>query len=281
MKTQGSGMQAHYALDKTTIATCWLLVRVDGTTFAFTDHVEDLTVNGQLFLASTGYTASAMESSDTMSVDNLEIDGYLDASSITKEDLLAGKWDKAAIWIFEVNYTDTTQGILRKRRGWLGEVTVVEGQFTAELRGLTQSVQQVIGRTVGTLCDADLGDARCKIDLDVFPDGKVNGTVTSVSSNITFVDSSLTPTTNWFFGGKVTWVTGYNAGLEMEVGAYTTGGITVLKQAMPFQIQIGDTFVIQVGCVKNITTCRDKFNNVINFRGFPHLPGVNRILSGE
>jgi uncharacterized phage protein (TIGR02218 family) len=39
-------------------------------------------------------------------------------------------------------------------------------------------------------------------------------------------------------------------------------------------------FTIYAGCDKRLATCRAKFDNVINFRGFPHMPGNDALRSG-
>lgn len=80
----------------------------------------------------------------------------------------------------------------------------------------------------------------------------------------------------YFDFGVVTWVTGDNAGLQMEVRSYVPGQI-VLQLPMPYAIQVGDTFDIRAGCDKSQPTCHDRFDNVINFRGEPFLPGVDKI----
>jgi uncharacterized phage protein (TIGR02218 family) len=58
-----------------------------------------------------------------------------------------------------------------------------------------------------------------------------------------------------------------------------------LWQQMPQPIAAGDTFVVTAGCDKRFATCRDRFANGVNFRGFPHIPGndfvVRYPVSGE
>jgi uncharacterized phage protein (TIGR02218 family) len=43
-------------------------------------------------------------------------------------------------------------------------------------------------------------------------------------------------------------------------------------------VQAGDEYIATAGCDKSLATCRDRFNNVINFRGMPYLPGTDKIL---
>jgi len=279
MKTISVALAAHFALNAATVATCWLIVRRDGARFAFTDHVDPLTIDGDVYLASSGYTSSNIETSAALNVDNLEVSGGLDSSAITEADLLAGKWDFAEVRIFEVNYTDLSQGKNKLRRGWLGEVKTNGPAFTAELRGMMQALQQNIGRIVSPACDAAVGDARCGLDLDVLTDGRVAGAVTAVTSARVFTAAALTQAGGWFDGGVVTWTSGANAGLEMEVRTFAAGLVSLVLP-MPFAVAVSDAFSITVGCDNLVTTCRDKFANVVNFRGFPHVPGVNRIMSG-
>jgi uncharacterized phage protein (TIGR02218 family) len=46
-----------------------------------------------------------------------------------------------------------------------------------------------------------------------------------------------------------------------------------LWNAMTSAIEPGDAFTVTAGCDKRFDTCREKFGNRLNFRGFPHMPG--------
>jgi uncharacterized phage protein (TIGR02218 family) len=280
MKSISAAMLAHIQGETTMLATCWKVTRTDGQVFGFTDHCLDLTIDGVVYSASSGYTATSIQSASGMGVDNLDIHGALDSNTITEQDLLAGLWDFAEVEIFIVNYSDLTMGSLNLRTGNLGAVQTGRGMFVAELRGMMQRLQQAVGRLVMPACNADLGDSRCGINLATFTDGTVAGTVVSVSSNRQFTDTSLTQAAGWFDGGLLTWASGMNAGLAAEVKTFASGAIT-LHLPMPYAVQTGDAFTITVGCNKSLATCRDKFSNVVNFRGFPHLPGIGRIGSGK
>ena len=58
------------------------------------------------------------------------------------------------------------------------------------------------------------------------------------------------------------------------------GGVVTLSfwQAMSAAISAGDAFAVTAGCDKQFTTCRAKFANAVNFRGFPHMPGEEAVL---
>lgn len=280
MKAIAAPLLAHVAQEVTTLATCWHVTLRDGTIMGFTDHVADLVINGVNYEAAIGYTPTAVQTTGTLDVDNLELIGGIDEASINAIDLTAGRWDFAAIIIFQVNYTDLTQGFIPLRSGTLGQVTRNKTMFQAELRGKGQALTQGIGRVHMPACDADLGDARCKVNLATFPNGTANGSISSVASRLQFTDASLLQPTDWFAGGLITFTSGFNVGFAREVKAYAGGGVITLQEAVPFAVAISDTYTMTAGCDKSFATCKLKFNNTINNRGFPHLPGVDRLLSG-
>lgn len=287
MKTIGAGLLAHIQSEVTTLATCIKITREDGVVFGFTDHDRDITFGGQFYVSSRGHSVSAVVSSAALNVDNLEITGFLDDNGITESDVNAGRWDHATVEIFEVNWADTSQGNNKLRNGTLGDVTIQNNVLTAEIRGMAQYLQQTIGETCSKFCKADLFDARCKV---VATEGtwKFTGyAVLSVTSNARFVIDGLTQDDDFFTNGKLTGVTGANAGITREISAHVGSGspasaadLTLFDQ-MPFDVQVGDTFTVYAGCQKRYTEdCVNKFSNGINFRGFPTLPGSDEALVG-
>jgi uncharacterized phage protein (TIGR02218 family) len=68
---------------------------------------------------------------------------------------------------------------------------------------------------------------------------------------------------------------------RMEVADHSVSGetVTIMMLEAPVRpMAIGDTFVICAGCDKRLETCRAKFANVANFRGFPHIPGQDAVI---
>ena len=118
--------------------------------------------------------------------------------------------------MFLVNYEDLGQGILKLRRGWLGEVVIRDGMYVAELRGMTQKLQMTVGEVYAPDCAADLGDARCGVDLTAIEE---SGTVSAVSS-ISAFQTSLLQATGWYDGGELAWTSGANAGQTVAVRSW-------------------------------------------------------------
>ncbi|HVL73096.1 MAG TPA: DUF2163 domain-containing protein [Beijerinckiaceae bacterium] len=280
MKSVSAALAQHLAGPVTTLATCWRITRRDGRSFFFTDHDRDLLFEGDLYLASAGYSRTAISNDASLSVDNLDVEGVFDSAAITEEELRAGLFDHAEVRIFLVNWAAPSQGALRMRRGWFGEVVLNEqGTFRTELRGMTQALQQQIGELYSPECRADLGDHRCKVPL---ADWTRSGLVTSVLDRTAFtaaIDGSETPD-GWFAGGVLTFQTGANAGRAIEVKAWTVANARIeLYLALAYPVVIGGAFRIHPGCDKRLSTCIERFDNVLNFRGEPYVPGQDAMMS--
>ena len=342
--TLTAGFRTHLAGELTTLCTLWDIERRDGAIYRFTDHDQDVVYLGNRYTAGIGYNRSAVEDKHDMSVDNMEVQGILDTTLISRDDVRAGLFDGALVTLTVVNYADlSTAGVIR-RRGWFGEVKQNNrGEFNVELRGLSQALSEPLTDIYTPGCRVDLGSPRCQVPLsgaadrqddtyystgqwiripeyptypfncvkaglseggtsynpaiyagatpgDLVVDGDAYFiayypfswafTVTTVTNKRTFfIDVNASPLTgdsSYFDGGLVTFGTGENAGVSREVSTFTRSGLdgTVnLYLRMPFEIQVGDTGTIYPGCPKSVAVCKSRFGNVVNFQGFPHLPG--------
>jgi uncharacterized protein (TIGR02217 family) len=165
MRVLSAGLQDHLDGAATTLCWCWRITRNDGTKLGFTDHDRDLAFDGTSFEASTGFTGTEIAGSVGLNVDTLDVEGALKSERLNEADLVAGLYDNALIEIYRVNWADPAQRVLM-RYGNLGEVSRGQHHFSCEVRGLAHELQQPKGRIVQFACDADLGDQRCKINLD-------------------------------------------------------------------------------------------------------------------
>jgi uncharacterized phage protein (TIGR02218 family) len=272
VKTMSVALKAHFALGSITTATCWKATLRDGTVIASTALDRDITFESVTYESAASYMPTAIESGADMSPDNLELEGFMVSPQITEEDLKTGRWDFARVEIFLVNYADLTQGRVLLRKGTLGEIRGSAYRFTVELRGLTQFLTRRIVRKTTKTCPWEFGDAAtCRKDLTGLI---VTGSVVSdISNNRQFTDTARTEAANWFTGAKLTWLTGDNADLSMEVKQSTSGGVITLHEQMPYEIQVGDTYSMPPGCLKELERdCRDKHGNVVNFGGDWYVP---------
>jgi uncharacterized phage protein (TIGR02218 family) len=277
MRTLPTGLAAHVASGVTTLCHCWKLKPAGRAAMGFTDHDLDLSFDGVTYEAQAGFDASEIESSLGLSVDNLEASGALRSDRLDAELLRTGYFDKAEIEIYRVNWRDVSERLL-VRKGHLGEVSHGGVGFTAEVRGLSHLLNQTKGRVFQFGCDASVGDGRCGVNLETSA-LKVSGVVTSVDDAARFGVSGLGGYgEGWFSLGTLTWVSGANAGRVEEVKSHQ-GSVIELWHRAGFDVAIGDGFTLRAGCDKQFATCRGKFFNGNNFRGFPDLPGTDFVSS--
>jgi uncharacterized phage protein (TIGR02218 family) len=274
-------LQTHLETGATTIARTWALTRRDGLVMGFTDHDRDLVFDGIAYLAGGGLTARALEQSTGLAVDNSEAVGALTSSGLSDTDILAGLYDGATLVISEVNWANTAE-VRVIFRGTIGEVSRAGVAFRAELRGLTEPLGQSRGRVFQPACSAVLGDSACKFEttapgyfVDLVVDQHESGRIFTFASQPGFED-------RWFEAGRCTILTGPAKGQigvikkDRETGAKR---VIELWQGLSRPLTAGDTARFEAGCDKRAETCRLKFANFDNFRGFPHIPGEDWLMA--
>lgn len=452
-KTIAAGLQTHLDGSVTRLAACWEITRTDAQVFRYTSHDQDLVVSGDTYYSvGAPGSESALAGANDMSVDQITLQMLL-GTDVTRPHILSGKWDKAEVRLFLVNWSDTSLGTVKMRRGWLGELSLLDVGMDTEFRGLLQSAAQTTGQLYSPACRARFGDARCGLEAGyyeqtftvlsggagsgtsdkmtflsdvsslqevLFPDtvdvtilnpgaesgilgwtpvndstadtslysdkdakhrgsygfrlfgddqveawqdvevptawqsgvdaGRVtanvrwwqksHGTTPRGALGLDFLDSSDTPLNSapdvsayqadedwrqrsmedvavpvgtqqirismlgdngsgpwtliqfddielWLSddlgggggGGYITWDTGNNAGIGSEVASVDpeTGAVT-LFEPLPYAIEAGDTGTFVPGCDGALSTCKNRYDNVANFRGEPHLPGADVVF---
>ncbi len=282
MRSFDPAFTAHLQSGATTLCWCWRITRADGSRLGFTDHDRRLIFDGTTFEAASGFSASEITESLGLSVDNLEVQSAISSDALTEADLAAGIYDNAEVEISRVNWADPSQRALVKS-GTVGEVRRAGTAFAAEVRGLSHYLNQPKGRLFQYTCDADLGDPRCGVNLtsSVY---RGFGTVADIASARRFTASGLSGfAPAWFTRGLVTFTSGTASGQSIEVKDHAaTNGIATIELWAPARLPMaaGQTFRITAGCDKFAGTCATKFSNIVNFRGFPQMPGNDFIVRG-
>jgi uncharacterized phage protein (TIGR02218 family) len=283
MKTISAELKAHMALGTTTIATLVRLERTDGEVFAVTlDHDMPITFDGDTYDPVLGMMPSTIETSGSLNVDNLDAKGALMLVGVSEADINSGLWDMCDVRVMRVNWADLTMGCEKIKRGYFGQISIGRDKFSSEIRGITQKLQQVIGDIVSPSCNADLFDARCGLTPVEGETMFSDEPVTTATSNQAFTASGLLVVAGRFNGGKVTWTTGLNTGLSKEIKSHATGGVIVLQEPMPYEIQEDDEATFLTGCRKRFQEdCVDTYDNAVNFRAFPFIPGQDQLYKGN
>lgn len=257
--------------EATSLAFCWRLERRDGVALGFTSHDRDLAIGGFCYRAAPGMAPSAIELSTGFSAEMLSISGALTNDAIRGEDLLAGRWDGAAVRLFLADWQAPDAATVPIARGQLGEVRLSGGGFETELLGPAASLERPAVEETSPECRAALGDRRCRVDMA----GRIRVTrVTEIPEDDVVAVAEAPGGPGAYAFGRLRWIGGANSGLESAIVA-SEGLELRLQEPPPFAMQPGDLVEIREGCDKSFATCRARFANAENFRGEPHLPGMD------
>jgi uncharacterized phage protein (TIGR02218 family) len=270
----------HLAQGETTTAKCWRVIRTDGVTLGFTDHDRPLLVAGTNCVPSFGLDGGEVPSRLGQQVETGEVLGVLDSAAIAEDDILLGRYDGARVETWLLNWSEPSQCVML-RVDTIGEIVREDGVFRAELRSPQQALNITRGRVFQGLCDASVGDARCGVDTgnaayrgEAIVVGLIDDFQLRVSGLSGFEE-------HWFAFGVALWTDGQRHGLRDPILTHrrnADGDILGFSSRVGEWCSPGDVLTVTVGCDRRFTTCREKFANTANFRGFPHIPGSDYVL---
>lgn len=221
------------------------------------------------YMADNGFMPAKFQGTADFSVDNSDVVGWVNDEEITDADILAGIFTSAEVTIYRVNYMNLAAGHEVVDFGSFGETQLIGNKWRCEFRSLMQKAKQPTGEVYSLTCRNQYGDALCKKPFEW-----VSGTVTAQGTNnlLDFTASGLGQAEGYFAPGVIEWLTGDNAGADMDVDDFAVGGIVRLALAMPMPIKVGDTFRIRQDCDKTFETCQAR-GNYLEFNG-EHLTPV-------
>jgi uncharacterized phage protein (TIGR02218 family) len=286
-KTLTAAITSHIAGRSHTRCNMLLLDLIDGTTIGITDHDKpidyDIGDGTVTYDAGTGILTSNVSMSCGLDADNYEVTGPV-GDTVTLDGVLGGRFDRARARLFEVNWKNLTAGAIKILSGYVSEARIEGGRFIFEIRSDMDFYNQTVGRVITNQCDADFGDARCGATPTT-----VVGTIAGVVDAMQFAVSYSGSYADDFFNmGTVIGLTGANTGTTMEILDWNdngdgTAGI-ILYAPLVQTPTVGDTFTVKSGCSKlrmssdaSVPTCLT-YNNVVNFRGYPEVPGSDQVL---
>lgn len=273
MRTLSGNFATHIAGETYTLARLWTLTAGDGTILRFTDHDRDLVKGANTYSSDLGFTPSSLLVAIGSGIQGLNIDLVISAAGVTLADLVGGRWRKAQCIIERVNWALPDDGFMFEFGGEVTSITFDEdiGRCSFEVQGLAGRQRNIQVEFHSVMCRADLGDARCKVDINAL---KATFTVAVAPTRSTWTTAELNQADQFWKLGVLRFLTGANAGIAMEVKASLQTNLSVLTMMpMPFAVAPGDTGEIWPGCGKSfLTDCVGRYNNAVNFRGEPFIP---------
>ena len=269
-----------------------------------TEHDQDITIPitgdsaldkyAGTYKAIANVTMGDIATSTDLSVDNLDVQGafadktddspqYATLIDVSVAEIEDGLLDMAPVTIICLNWISPDHGYFIPGGGTLGQISrTSDGNYTTEVRGLTQLLQQIIIRTFSETCNAKFGDSRCKFSVPSF-----SGRITSSSGDrgsftveIDIDSNSSTPVR--FTAGSIQFTTGANTGLlrMIKTDPRSNEGVVELWEQFPNEVADGDEFIAKAGCDLQKSTCIF-YGNLSNIRAHgSFIPGAMAITAG-
>ncbi len=153
--------------------------------------------------------------------------------------------------------------------GFVSQIAEDNGLLGVTISPLTSYLNQSIGELFSPICRECLGSKKCGVSLENY---KTKGKIINIISDDCFYgDHSVDndKKVDYYQYGLVKFLSGSLKGICMQIKDEKDGKIFLLKNTK--LLKINDEYEIYAGCDKTIATCKNKFNNVINFRGEPYI----------
>lgn len=249
-----------------------------GAVYAWCDSDMPVTIDGVTYKPAPGLqTLNYVATADTEVSAQQIGSGWVD---VPEEDIKAGFLDNAEIEGAWASYEHPENGRLVVFVGKVNDITYHESGFKAEIMSFMKQLERNIGHTYTATCRHKLFSSpgpglagACGLSSSSYT---FSGSVATIVKNRwKFTTSGLTNPDGYFSSGTLTFTSGNNSGLSFQVKSHSSAGFELFLPT-GYLIEVGDTFTVKAGCDKTFETCKSKFDNAVNFGGFPHInPNVN------
>lgn len=252
---------------------CLRIVPLWGSTVYLTDHPRDVVIGANTYQTDSGYQFSGYASESSMSPGVMDLEGISGIAGIDRDEIVSGVFDGARVYAFATTWLTPVVDEEPLGVAIMGKAVMMDDRYKAELMMLVDALNQSVGKTYTPSCQKEFGGqgyAGCMVDLAPIT---VTSTLTAVTGNSVFRDSTRTEAADYFGAGTIAFTTGANAGLKPhKIKEYAADGTITLHEAFHYPVEVGDAYTLIPGCRKRLVDCRDKWNNIINGGMFSFVP---------
>lgn len=281
--TLTNAMQTALNSQSMTLCQCVLITCKDDSQFGFINLDIALTFGGVTYEPFDAIAPTAYAESNTLEANNGQLQTVFSSDRITEQDLFAGKFDNARVDRFFIDWTNPPTDLNAEPLQFipitfgnrLSRTDSSEYGVTFDSTGRDYFLDQKIGKITTRSCQHEFCDAKCKLNIAAYT---YSFTITDIFVSISF-EANNTQANGLFENGTIIFTSGANNGISQQIAIYSESKFE-LFQPMPYPIAVGDTFNAVVGCPKTIDFCISQ-NNVVNFGGFPTVPGNDFLLGGQ
>ena len=260
---------------------CMRIVCRNGLVVRLFDYAHDQVISGNLFKSDAGYQFTGVDKGSSFTPGAIDFSSIMGLSpDITVANIQAGIFDHATVFIFKTDWAAPVEDHQKVFKGTFGKVTIRNDlTYKTEVMNLVDVLNTTIGETYSAGCSLKFGGQEwdgCQVDAVAL---RQTGTITSVTSNYIFADTSRTEVDDWFGYGEIWFLDGPNEGIAAQhvKDYFETGGVFHTSEPFPYLPEVGDSYIVETGCRKRLEDCI-KYNNTARRRAF-NPPGEKYLRS--
>lgn len=274
MKSATSELIALLKTDEFIMADLYTFTLRNGSIYRFTNYDIDLSYGGQKY-AKKGllFKRNGVSLTTGIKVDSLEVTIYSQDFKMLSVGFLQlvanGGLDGANLELNRLFFTNplTPVGSLWVFSGRVSESVVTRFEAKLQINSDTELLNIQMPRNLyQPSCVHAVYDTGCMASK-----AYVSKTVATSSTKQLIYSSRISQANGWFNEGIIEFTSGANAGVKRTIKTHYNNTLTLVL-SLPNMPQIGDSFTLLAGCDRTMGTCRTKFNNITNFRGYPYIP---------
>lgn len=280
MRNFSSALRQHLQSETTNLCYCWKIIRKDGFSLGFTDHDKDIFLHDICFQSQNSLAVNAVENSIGFQSVGAHISGALSSDLISIEDLDAHLYDNATLETWVVNWADINQNFLLDI-SIFGDVTKGDFSYHVNVSTMASLFDQTKGRYYQIECPLKLGDVQCTVDLNS-PNYFAYAEVQRIISSSQIIVKASGYNSLWFQSGTLIFVDDHHKTHSLLIKEHmqlNDLATLTLWDNLPTSIPISSQVQLIAGCNKTLSMCSAKFKNQNNYRGFPHIPGNDILMS--
>lgn len=258
---------------------CLRIVPLSGSTVRLTDFARDLVIGANTYTSTAGYQFTGHAATAGFSPSAIDLEGIIAITGMTRARVASGAFDGARVYVFATSWAAPVEDEEPVTAGIFGAVELRDDRFRADVLSLIDTLKQATGTIYQAQCPKTfLGQdyAGCRVGVAA---NTVTGTLTHVTSALTFRDSTRGEAADTFGCGTFAFTTGLNAGARaIEIREHLANGTFTLAEPVYYTPSIGDAYSATRGCRKRLADCQARWNgaatfsNVANFGGDLWVP---------
>ncbi len=264
-------MRVFFDRELDTAATYWRVFRRDGVALGFTSHDRDLAFGGIRHRSAPGMVPAAIRMTADLTEDSAGVEGALSHASIRSVDLANGLFDQASIEVGIVDWESLEHHSIYN--GILGRIEDNRHGFSGELSSAKEVLERDLVPRTSPTCRATFCGRGCGLSSPRFTTRHILDEIDLDRNQVRFTSLDAQD----YSDGQLRFLDGPQTGVTFGILGGSGDWLT-LDRPISDNLASGTPAELREGCDHVFETCSTRFDNAVNFRGEPFLPG-NDLLS--